>query len=253
MNLDRRIHYLLMLDTETANTHLNEKGDLDMRDVLMYDCGFAVIDTKGNIYKTFSFINKDVFSNLTLMYSAYYAQKIPQYIEDISTGKRIYATTLEIRQKMLDIMKIYGISEVCAHNARFDYNALNNTLRYISSGQMRFWFPFGIEIWDTLKMSHDVISKMPTYKKFCIENGYMTKNNQVRKTAEILYKFISKNSSFEEEHTGLADVLIESEILWYCYRQKKKMRKKLFEDELPELTEFQRKLLRSLKENPVLR
>lgn len=253
MNFDKRIHYILMLDTETANAHTNEKGNLDMRDVLVYDCGFAVIDTKGNVYDTFSFVNKDIFSNLAMMYSSYYARKIPQYIEDLSNGKRIYATTLEIRQKMLDVMRIYGISEVCAHNARFDYNALNNTLRYISSGQLRFWFPFETEIWDTLKMSSDVIAKMPTYKKFCIENGYITKNNQVRKTAEILYRFIAKDNFFKEEHTGLADVLIESEILWYCYRQKKKMQKRLFKDDLPELTDFQKKLLRSLKENPVLR
>lgn len=62
-------------------------------------------------------------------------------------------------------------------------------------------------------MSQDVIVPMPTYRKFCEENGYKTKNGQYRKTAEILYQFISGNHDFEEEHTGLADVMIEKKFL----------------------------------------
>ena len=60
-------------------------------------------------------------------------------------------------------------------------------------------------------------------------NGYICKNGQLKMTAEILYRFISGQEDFDEEHTGLADVLIEKEILAYCYRQHKKMRKKLWE------------------------
>ena len=56
----------------------------------------------------------------------------------------------------------------------------------------------------------------------------ITKNGKVRLTAEILYRFIERQS-FIESHTGLEDVLIEKEILAYCKRQHKKMRKKLYE------------------------
>jgi hypothetical protein len=51
----------------------------------------------------------------------------------------------------------------------------------------------------------------------------MTANNQPRKTAEILYRYISGNIDFDESHTGLEDVLIEVQILAYCYRQHKAM------------------------------
>ena len=78
-------------------------------------------------------------------------------------------------------------------------------------------------------MAKDVISTMPTYQKFCAENGYLTKQGKPRLTAEVLYRFISKDTTFKEEHTGLEDVLIETEILRYCKRQHKKMRKKLYE------------------------
>jgi hypothetical protein len=72
-------------------------------------------------------------------------------------------------------------------------------------------------------MARDVICNMPTYKQFCKDNGYMTANNQVRKTAEILYRFISGDKNFYESHTGLEDVLIEVQIMAYCYRQHKPM------------------------------
>ena len=59
----------------------------------------------------------------------------------------------------------------------------------------------------------------------------MTKHKtpQPRFTAEILYRFISGNKDFIENHTGLEDVMIEKEILAYCFRQHKAMRKGLFE------------------------
>ena len=56
----------------------------------------------------------------------------------------------------------------------------------------------------------------------------MTKSNQVRLTAEILYRYITGNEKFKEEHTGLEDVLIEVEIFKYCRAKHKKMEKRLY-------------------------
>jgi hypothetical protein len=54
------------------------------------------------------------------------------------------------------------------------------------------------------------------------------KNPRVRLTAEILYRYITGNNDFIESHTGLEDVLIETKIMSHCFRQHKKMEKKLF-------------------------
>lgn len=232
MNIDRRRHYVLLLDTETANTLTDEKGRLDMTSVLVYDCGWCVMDTRGNIYKEQSFVNQDIFfGESELMKSAYYAEKIPQYLEDIRQGVRQVASTYQIRQAMLADMAEYGITEVVAHNARFDLNALNLLQRWTTKSKYRYWFPYGTEVWDTLKMARDVILKMPTYRKFCEQYSLLTKTGRLSATAENLYRFITKNPSFQEEHKGLDDVRIEREIMIYCYRQKKKMRKKLFENQ----------------------
>ena len=97
-----------------------------------------------------------------------------------------------------------------------------------TKSKYRYFFPYEVEICDTLKMARQVIAKTPTYKNYCVTNGYLTKNNQVRLTAEILYRFISGVEDFEEEHKGLDDVMIEKEILAYCYRKHKKMEPRLW-------------------------
>lgn len=228
--IDYRHHYVLVLDTETANTFVDEDGRMDMSSVLMYDCGWSVVDTKGNVYLERSFVNRDIFVyERELMQSAYYAWKIPRYVEDLRNGNRIMANTYEIRQQMLDDMELYHISEVVAHNARFDLNALNGIQRWTTKSRFRYWFPYGTEIWDTMKMARDVIHKMPTYRKFCEEHGLLTANGRLSTTAENLYRFITKNPDFVESHTGLEDVQIEREIMFYCFRQHKKMRKGLWE------------------------
>lgn len=228
--IDHRHIYGIMLDTETANTIPTKKG-LDMSSVLPYDLGFAVIDTHGRVYEKYSFVISDIFYyEADLMQSAYYAKKLPQYHQDIAEGKRKVVTAYEVRKIIHDKIAEYGCKFVCAHNARFDLTSCNNVTRWTTKSKYRYFFPYGVEIWDTMKMANDVICKMPTYRRFCEENGYLTKNNQVRKTAEILYRFISKNNQFVESHTGLEDVEIEVQILAYCVRQHKKMRKRLFEN-----------------------
>ena len=227
--IDRRHIYGICLDTETANTIQDENG-LDMTNVLFYDLGFQLIDSHGRTYgKKFSFVNSDIFIHeAELMQSAYYAKKIPQYRQDIAKGKRILANTYEIRKILCELIAEYDCKFVCAHNARFDYNSLNNTQRWTTKSRFRYFLPYGLEWWDTLKMARSVMGKMPTYQRFCAENGYTTKTGKPRFTAEICYRFITKDNTFVESHTGLEDVEIETEILRYCHRQHKPMKKKLW-------------------------
>lgn len=230
--IDRRIHYIMMTDTETANTLVRDDGSLDMSSVFVYDIGWQVTDKRGNVYEEKSYIVKEIFyGENELMKSAYYAKKIPMYLQEIAEGKRIVASYYEIRKDFWETMERYETKTVSAHNARFDYNAINTTQRWLTKSKYRYFFPYEVEMWDTMKMARDVILPMPTYRRFCEENGYMTKHKtpRPRLTAEILYRFISGDMEFVESHTGLEDVNIERQILAYCFRQHKAMRKGLWE------------------------
>lgn len=234
--IDYRRHYVLVLDTETANTAKNEKGQLDISSALIYDCGWSIVDTKGNVYEERSFINADIYIyEKELMKSAYYGWKIPFYEMDLKKGLRKMATTYTIRKIMLEDMKKYRITEVVAHNAQFDISALNTILRWTTKSRFRYWFPYGTEVWDTMKMARSVIHKMPTYRKFCEKHNLLTATGKLSTTAENLYRFIIKDPTFTESHTGLEDVRIEREIMFYCYRQHKTMKKVLYASKCREL------------------
>ncbi len=230
--IDRRRNYIIVMDTETCPLDREYNGVTPFN-MFVYDIGWAVVDKHGNVYETKSYINKDIFyGEKDLMNSSYYANKLPQYFEDIENGSRVVASWYEIRNDLVETMKRYETNIVCAHNARFDDGATKNTQRWLTKSKYRYFLPYGTEVWDTMKMCLDVVATMPTYKAFCEENGYMTRHKTPRPQvkAEVIYRFITGDNDFIESHTGLEDVLIEKEILAYCYRKHKKMRKKLYEN-----------------------
>jgi DNA polymerase III epsilon subunit-like protein len=228
--MDRRKKYYLMIDTETCNGIATEDG-LDLSQSLVYDIGCAIVDKKGNISEEQSFVIADIFIGLKdVMRSAYYAKKIPMYWKDIKNGTRQLVTLHTARTIILDMMSRYNTTTMVAHNAGFDARALNMTERYVSKSKYRYFFPYGFEWFDTLKMASDIYGNQPSYRRFCESNNYMTRHRipRVRLTAEILHRYLSGDNDFAESHTGLEDVKIEAQIFAQCLRQHKPMRKALY-------------------------
>ena len=197
----------IILDTETTN-------DIDCP--LVYDFGFSVIDENGKAYASYSFVNADIFCDDEMMANAYFAEKIPQYWEDIKSGNRVLKSFRSIERTFRRVCREWDVDTFVAHNARFDYIALQTTKRYITTSKERFFFPYGSKFVDTLKLSREVFGQDETYRNFCVTNGYITNYGQNRYTAEVIYRFLTNNNDFEEEHTGLADCMIEKEIFRYC-------------------------------------
>jgi len=217
---DKRKKYYLTIDTETANS---------FDDPMMYDIGGAIHDRKGNVEETFSFIIYDVFcADRELFNTAYYAEKRPMYEMQIATGQRKIVNIYTARDYIRKLCEKYNVKAIIAHNAPFDYRSTTRTMRYATKSRCRYFLPYGIPLWDTLKMAQDTICKQKAYIKWCEENDFMVRGRP-RATAEILYKYISGNEDFVEDHTGLEDVLIEKEIFAQCVRQHKKMRRLCFE------------------------
>lgn len=200
----------LIIDTETTNS---------LDDPLAYDVGFAVIDEDGQVYEAHSYVVAEIFLDEELMAEAFFADKIPQYWEDIKSGNRELRKLSTICMRLRDCMKRWGIDTVIAHNMRFDYRSTNLTQRYLTGSKYRYFFPYGVQIWDTLKMARNVFKNDEAYSEFCYENKYLTKRGQRRYTAEILYRYLTNDNNFVESHTGLEDVMIEKEIFCECMRR----------------------------------
>ena len=212
---------IIVIDTETANT---------IDDPFCYDVGFAVIDRTGKVYETHSYVIADIFlDEKEMMKEAYFADKIPQYWEDIKNGKRQLRRFQTVKRIFRDVCDQYNIKIVAAHNARFDYRSTNVTQRFLTSSKYRYFFPYGVEIWDTLKMAKEIFGKDERYNAFCKENKYLTKKGQNRYTAEILYRYLTRNNNFVESHTGLEDVMIEKEIFVECIKRNPEINGELWE------------------------
>lgn len=220
MKIDRRKNYYLTLDVETANS---------LEDPLVYDLGGAIHDKKGNVLEAFSFIIPEVFFyEKELMESAYYADKRESYTQDIALGLRRVVPFQFAKKHIEKLSKKYKIKAIIAHNAIFDYRALQSTQRYLTKSKNRWFFPYGVPIYCTFKMAKQTIAKQKSYISWATENGYIGKNNQIRLTAELLYRYWSGLYNFDEAHTGLEDVYIQIDIFQWIMRQKKSINKNLF-------------------------
>ena len=220
---------LMTIDTETTNT---------LDDPIVYDLGLAIHDENGNVFHTESLVIAETFLNEELMASAYFIDKIPNYWKEIKEKKRRIVKFETARRIVKNLIRRYGIKVVIAHNAYFDYNSLNTTLRYYTSSKYRYFLPWGVEIWDSLRMAR-VLLKDEKYVNWTIKNNYLTEKRKTPKlTAEVIYRYITENEDFEESHTGLEDVMIEKEITKYLLaRRDPNMKRMLFNKSKSEDTE----------------
>ena len=219
--MNENLEKIIVVDTETTNS---------IEDPICYDIGFAVVNFSGEVFEKHSYVVADIFLDEELMASAYFIDKIPTYWEEIKAGKRELRKFSTIRRIFAETCAKYNIQKVCAHNMRFDYRSLNLTQRFLTSSRYRYFFPFGIKFWDTLKMSREILNKNDAYGEFCYLNNFLTANNRKSFTAENIFRFISGEKTFEESHTGLEDVLIEKDIFAYCVEQKPDINGALWEN-----------------------
>ena len=211
-----------IIDTETANT---------TEQPIPYNIAMDIIDNEGNRYDGVNFLIKEVFCDMPdLMSSAYYASKIPQYFEQLEYGEIELVSLAEAVFRIREMIAKWGVTVWMAHNARFDHMAMQNVQRYVTKSKYRYLLPYGMTAWDTMKMAKDVVATKAGYRKFCEENGFMTKHKTPRPQvkAETIYRFIINDPDFVEAHKAHEDIEIEAQIFAYCIRQHKKMRRELW-------------------------
>lgn len=219
MKIDKRKKYLMVLDVETTNNNM-EKGAKN--DGLVYDIGFVVCDKQGNIYCKRSYAVQEIFDWTKLMSTAYYYKKLPKYYERLANNKMYKNSIWHIRKVIKEIMQIFNITEVYAYNANFDYTTLNNTVRYLSGSACRWFFPYGTQICDIWNIACQVLGTQKTFQWENIRNA----NNNLITNAERMFGYCEQ-IDFEEEHTGLADAVVESQILARCFKSHKSINKKI--------------------------
>lgn len=207
---------ILIVDVETCGPFGASK---------VYDLGCAIVQrTTGRRLAARSFVVPEVYYGKSHeMASAFYANKLPQYARGIESGAWDVYPFHVIRTMVHNLMAEYNVRRVFAYNMKFDRDALNYTTAGISRGECAEFFPEGTIFCDIWTAACTTIMRQKGYRKFCEAHGFVSAAGNIRTTAEVCYSYITNNATFEEQHTGLADVEIETEILTHAIRQHKKM------------------------------
>lgn len=198
---------ILLLDTETTG---------DFGQPLVHDFGYIIIDLKFNVLIKRRFMVEQVRRcRWALDYSEFYRSKAYLYDKEIEDGFKpmLWGDIMAVFKRDL---KRYHVKCISAYNVAFDFKALNFTNRFLADNDPLFSKLLDSKKWLCIwNLACETILNEPSYKKWVDDNDLRSQAGNYPTNAETVYKYLTRNMSFEEEHTALADVLIEKDILKY--------------------------------------
>ena len=196
------------LDTETVGGASAPTG--------MYNLGCTIHDKDGNIFATASLLVMERYDEI--IKDDYAKKNFHLYAERLCHGElTAVATEVEALSIVRNLCHFYGVRYVMAYNSGFDFckticRDLLNEFEFI----------------DLYLMALQTICHQKGFSKFCHENNFRSDKGRGKScatSAEAVYAYITKNPDYIEEHTALADALIEMEIFVKCYSMHKKFTK----------------------------
>lgn len=201
----------LVLDTETAGGLANP---------LTYDVGGVVVDDTGYIHERFHWAVLEIIGNPAIMASAFYADKMPVYWQEVYKGNVRPLGFSDILRKITALCDFHDIAAIPAYNMAFDNRALSNTCNFLYNN--RNWLNRDIPLWCIWSAACDSVLNTEKFIKWAVKNGHISEKGNPRTNAEVCFQYITGNSKFQEEHTGGRDAEIEAAILSAILRRKKR-------------------------------
>ena len=191
---------IMIFDTETTS--------LDKP--FCYNIGYQIVETETEaVLVARDYVVEQVWHNLPLFSSAYYADKRPIYVQRMRARQVIMDKFGYICQQMIRDIKTFEIEHAYAYNSPFDVKVFEFNCDWYKCSN-----PF-----DTVKV-HDIRGYVhqflidDDYKEYCEEHKLFTESGNYSTSAETVYRYVAVDDDFNEEHTALADSKIETFILY---------------------------------------
>ena len=212
----------MVLDTEGVNDGTPNSKNLGAN-ALVYDLGIVVADRDGNVYDKFSLVNTDVFYDIALMNTAYYANKLPEYHAGIGESWEPMSWQ-GISELFRALIMDYKISDVWAYNVKYDQSAVNYTTSQASGKWRKYFAPYGTRYRDIWDYAGSTICATQKYVRWCIEHGFVSASGNPSTSADTVGKYLRGSTSYQEQHTALSDAEDELQILLAAFKRKQKAR-----------------------------
>lgn len=194
---------VMIFDTETT----------DLNKCFCYNIGFCIVDTdNGETLIAEDYVVEQIWHNLPLFQTAYYADKRPLYVSAMKARRTKMKKFGQITQRMCKLIEEFNIEYAYAYNSKFDEKVFDFNCD---------WFkcinPFdNVDVIDIRGLVHQFVAETSSYQNYCEKHQLFTDNGNYSTTAEALFRYITDNADFEEAHTALADSVIETNILFFC-------------------------------------
>lgn len=197
---------IMVFDTETTS----------IDKPFCYDVGYLIANAETEeVLVRRHYVVEQVWHNLPLFESAYYKDKRPLYVSLLRSRKTILDKWGYIMRQISKDMRNYCVTMAYAYNSDFDEKVMN-----FNNEWFRTINPFEtIQIYDIWAMATNFITNRADYQQFCEEHKFFSDTGNYKSSAEVVYRFITHNPEFVEEHMGAMDGDIEASILFHCVKE----------------------------------
>lgn len=204
-----------------------------------YNIGYVIYDTDNKVVLLQKdFVIEQVWHNFMLFSTAYYVNKKNIYINKMRARKTVMEKYGYVCQEMIRDFKNYQVDLAFAYNSPFDKKVFEFNCEWFKCNN-----PFdNIEIKDIMCFTHSFIAFSQAYQDFLentskhyetllanksltkeekdhykeLQASLFTESGNYSTSAENMYRYITNQVDYIEEHTALEDSKIELEILNYC-------------------------------------
>jgi len=184
----------------------------------VYDLGAVITNKEGKLLYKKRWIIQEVMNIPNIADIAFYGEKIKTFYPQFTPVKFALA-----REEFRSMLKHFNVNIITAYNLNFDMHAIKETLEFTEIGNKFLNYP--LTFFDLWNASCDTILKQKKFKEIAKKEQWITKSNNLQSSAEIAYKYITKNYNFVESHTALEDAIIEAKILQAVLKQKQRILK----------------------------
>lgn len=203
---------ILIIDTETVGTFGSP---------IIHDIGYKIIDKDFNTLAERRHLIKELHEvNPCMLYTSDFYQSKKHLYDEAKATKSVDIIPWKMAVKeLMDDMRVYKVKVLSAYNMAFDYKALNATNNFFNFGDTK--------LMDTIdkkallciyNLACETILDTDDYREYATMKAFISDKGNYLTNAECCYRYLIDDPLFEEEHTALADVEIEKQILEYIIK-----------------------------------
>lgn len=174
-----------------------------------YNIGYILYNTETSApFLEREYTIEQVWQNLPLFASAYYADKRKLYVLAMRQHKILQEKFGYVCQQMIRDFKRFDVESAYAYNSDFDEKVFEFNCDWYKCNN-----PFdSVPIFDIRAYAIQFLVDN-NYKSYCEQNELFTDAGNYSTTAETMVRYLTENMEYSEQHTALADSQDELMIL----------------------------------------